>query len=403
MPEGLSDNLLELAERVQKSERYLFFKHVNVGRLLSQDFSELEHLAELTLASLIELITMEGCSALELGSQQAKSLCELLRAIIDEDKSGALLETSEPVPSLETAPASSVQSEIDLRQILDQLSKHDCFSDLRHRTLGEFWKPHWVPAPFEEMLTIQQLVSMDISSLFKKKMVSESRIECMVKALEAALVTLESASPPPQLTSRAPAVVTSSSVSSKELFDSTFFESLGDRAVLELVFKHAKEGDDEGFSDFLAHLREACTIEELLLFLGDEPLLPKLTKKTSSLVASCFGKEVVLQVRHLLQGPGVALEVLAGALSRGNARFDTIIGFLSLVVARSLCAQAVEYKGRINTNFWSTNASLLSMVIAEIEKKKVAALEAAALLDPKLHKWCKSHGGRDKKRMERRK
>ncbi len=403
MPEGLSDNLLELAERVQKSERYLFFKHVNVGRLLSQDFSELEHLAELTLASLIELITMEGCSALELGSQQAKSLCELLRAIIDEDKTGALLETSEPAPSLETAPASSVQSEIDLRQILDQLSKHDCFSDLRHRTLGEFWKPHWVPAPFEEMLTIQQLVSMDISSLFKKKMVSESRIECMVKALEAALVTLESASPPPQLTSRAPAVVNSSSVSSKELFDTTSFESLGDRAVLELVFKHAKAGDFEGFSDFLAHLREACTIEELLLFLGDEPLLPKLTKKTDSLASSCFGSEVVLQVRYLLQGPGVALEVLAGALSRGNARFDTIIGFLSLVVARSLGAQPVEYNGRTNTNFWSTNVSLLSMVIAEIEKNKVAALEAAALLDPKLHKWCKSHGGKDKKRMERRK
>lgn len=403
MQEGLSGNLLELAERVKKSDRYLFFKHVNVGRLLSQDFSELEHLAELTLASLIELITMEGCSALELGPKQAKSLCELLTAIIDEEKSGALLETSDPAPSMETDSCNSVQYEIDLRQILDRLSKHDRFSELRHRTLGEFWKPNWVPAPFEEMLTIQQLVSMDISSLFKKKMVSESRIECMARALEAALATLESASLPPQLTSRAPAVVNSSSVSSKELFDSTSFESLGDRAVLELVFKHAKEGDCEGFSDFLAHLREACTIEELLLFLGDEPLLPKLTKKTDSLVASCFGKDVVLQVRYLLQGPGVALEVLAGALSRGANSFDTTIGFLSLVVARSLGAQAVEYKGRVNKNFWSTNASLLSMVLAEIDKKKVVAPEVAVLLDPKLHKWCKSHGGRDKRRMERRK
>jgi hypothetical protein len=396
----ISETLCTLANRLRESKRYAFFKHVNLGRLLSRDFAELDHLAELTLSSLIELITLEGTTSLSLQEEQIESLCELLSAMLEDEPSNILPVSASIEESASDFAVNSVQLELDLRDNLKRLAEHKRYQEVKDKPLGEFWKPGWLPAPFEEMLTIKQLGSMDLSVLFKKKMVSDSRVECMVLALEAALDAITDDS---QTIETVETVETDSNERLREsLFEDIAVDNLGHRAILEVVRLQHGEPRYRAICLFIDEIAQKLSTEELLILLGEQQVPTKLQKRLKAIITKCLEERTVKTISYLLQGPGIDLEVIGHICVGEDLKYDAVIGFVALLVARGLGAQAVEHAGHISQRYWSVNPSLLEQILSELGPKSRVE-DIYIHLDPKLHAWCQSHGGAVKKRTEKRK
>ena len=397
MSQKISETLCTLANRLRESKRYAFFKHVNLGRLLSRDFAELDHLAELTLSSLIELITREGTSSLSLQEEQIGSLCELLSAMLEDEPSNILPVSASIEESASDVAVNSIQLELDLRDNLKRLAEHKRYKEVKDKPLGEFWKPAWLPAPFEEMLTIKQLGSMDLSVLFKKKMVSDSRVECMVLALEAALDAITDDSQMIETVE-----IDSNERFSESLFEDIVVDNLGHRAILEVVRLQHGEPRYRAICFFIDEIAQKLSTGELLLLLGEQQVPAKLQKRLKAIITKCLEERAVKTISYLLQGPGVDLEVVGHMCVGEELKYDAVIGFVALLVVRGLGAQAVEHAGHISQRYWSVNPCLLEHILSEIGPQSRVD-DICIHLDPKLHAWCQSHGGAVKKRTEKRK
>jgi hypothetical protein len=307
-----------------------------------------------------------------------------------------------PVSASIEEPASdfavnSIQLELDLRDNLKRLAEHKRYREVKDKPLGEFWKPAWLPAPFEEMLTIKQLGSMDLSVLFKKKMVSDSRVECMVLALEAALDAITDNSQ----------TIETLDTDSNERFSESLFEDiavdiLGHRAILEVVGLRHGEPRYRTICFFIAEIAQKLSTEEVLLVLGEHQVPTKLQKRLKAIITKCLEEPTVKTISYLLQGPGVDLEVVGHICVGEELKYDAVIGFVALLVVRGLGAQAVEHAGHISQRYWSVNPYLLEQVLSEVGLQNRVD-DISIHLDPKLHRWCQSHGGPVKKRTEKRK
>lgn len=392
--EPLLLELQEMSARIRDASTYGLFQHVDIGRLLPETFSEVGHSGDLTLTILIDTILSNDINTLALTAQQIQVVLELLSALIQTNESI----DRDDIESEPEAVINSVQLELELREKLARLAEHPEYDKIAHQTLGQFWQKDWLPAPFEEMLTIQQLQTMDLSVLFKKKMVSETRITCMVHALEAALNTIAEPHSQPLRTS------TEAKADKRPPFQVEMFsENLEKQALIELVLRHY---DDEVYQAVKAFLRGIIETIQLpiLTTLSDTACVPpNLQRKILNQIQCHLPDCRVSHIQQMLQGPGVSLRTISSVLADNEADFDAVWGFTALAVARGLGAEPVEYKGFRTTNFWTVNPSLLAVVMESDARKRGKRVKDVELLDPILHSWCRSHEGELKPRKDKRK
>lgn len=392
--EQLAEELLEISAELRNSSAYNVFQHVDLGRLLPDTFGQSSHVSALTIDSVVEHIVNHDTAALALNASQIKALTELLYKLMDAHHP---IETESNNRENESV-INSVQIEAGLRENLGLVCQHPRYPEIADKTLSEFWDRTWLPAPFEEMLTIRQLTGMDLSVLFKKKMVSDTRIICIANALKAAYKSLElqglsvvqqpahSECPEP----RTPIVA----------FDA---ESLEQQALLELVTLYHRNLCSSSVASFVDKLFETLSPDQILLLPRQSSVSAEVQNKIRKHLREHFDLEAVKHAQYLLQGPGVSLQMLASVLIGRAQPFNAVSGFVAASVARGLGAEPVEYKGVRNTRFWTINPKLLSSVIETLNLDKRKKTDNCAHLDPILQAWCRSHGGAGKKRTDTRK
>lgn len=393
----LAEELFEVSAELRNSSAYNVFQHVDLGRLLPDTFGRSSHVSALTVDSVINHIVNHDTAALALNASQIKALTELLSKLMDVHHP-----TEPEVNNRENESViNSVQLEATLRENLGLVSQHPRYADIADKTLSEFWDETWLPAPFEEMLTIRQLTGMDLSVLFKKKMVSDTRISCIAKALETAHKSVESSGfrvvQQPVYQQPVYGEDSKASLPPPPVF---YAETLEQQALLELVTLHHRTLCSSSTASFVDKLFEALTPDQLLLLPSQTTVLESVEKKIGKLLQEHFTPEALEHAGYLLQGPGVSLQMLASVLMGRAQPFNAVSGFVAVAVARGLGAEPVDYKGVRNPRFWTVNLRLLRSVIEtpDLNKRKTCSH-----LDPILHSWCRSHGGAGKKRTDTRK
>jgi hypothetical protein len=412
--------LVELSEALQQfasSPRFNFLKTLQVGRFVGTAPISLGILGEFTFEKLVELGTKKIAKLKWLNKEQESLLVTLLQALGDGE-AGDLFSPPPPIsPRIrerveeaqeQDAPeeiVSSVQLEIDLRDRLQELKNDPRFESLRFRSLGQFWDSSWPRAPFEESFTLEQLIELDMSTLFRKRTMSSSRIMYMTKALGRALQGGREASRDeprtPQPVVNPPVQQLSSNSASEvsaELVEVSWREAATrggavELAVLEYFLESCSlaRSSSRPLESALATLPSYLSGDQFLSVLDAGPLDDDIVEAVGRWIASSHVESSVKALSMMLQGPGVSLstvvEVFFGETFRGaNARIG------AQVVARILGAQEVSIAGRVCGAVWSLNPELIRIIVKHIEESRTLCAgdslrSILPAMDPILQTW----------------
>ncbi len=424
--------LSEAIQAFAATPRYQFLRALQVGRFLNPDEEGIGVVSELTFEKLVELGSAKIAKLRWLSEPQEARLISLLSALSDEIVTPNPLEmliTPPPRPSPlssnyipeEEEGLSSAEVENRLREILLQLSSHPQFKLVAHKPLSTFWSDDWPRAPFEEAMSLDQLCSMDLAVLWKKRTTTSRRIDRMARAAQAALnqlnssvnavkddeveVTQEDSQSVPErrkltVVPQQPRALSRStlevSASRHRWMEETLelhpLERVGIRKFLEVCLQPDVKNDLIGsmirivietisLSDFISLLSPDWSIECATPAIRLFSALPEVQGNSTS-------------IRLALQGPGVHISVLR-KLSPVFEN-DPEVGELALIaVVKMLGASEVSIKGEICKKVYSLNPGLLETVLAGIsvfDKKEPVRTIAQFLpnLDVHLATWLKS-------------
>ena len=305
-------------------------------------------------------------------------------------------------------PIGSVPLELALRENLSKITAHSRYQEVKKRRVGDFWDSSWTPAPFEEAITIDQLAGLDLATLFKKRMVTDTRVQSILRALNRVIDFLVRQDQVDPSTSSSPSLKEASapvtdpkdkikderpqnykkiSISIADLGASA--ESLAIWEALNSDESHLLGGLDLA-SDLVSFFAPARCVSIILgaeLSKAEQHLLKKMVNRAIS-------SEVRELVLSLLRAPAVRVDSIAQALFGADLSISAHKRCIASLVARGLSAQEVSYKGRIFRGFWTTQPKLVAEIIRTIKPDKkprrsstqrAAPKELIKLLDPLLH------------------
>jgi len=392
----LNKQLQEALSLFSHSARFPLLKTVQVGRLMPEGSQLLGDLAELTFEQLVERVEIATDTNVSINQESEQALLHLLSALSedggessqlapDEDISVVIPDsfTSIDIPTLDDdlkrlseipnedepptdVPVGSVPLELALRANLTKITAHDKYNLVKQRRVGDFWDPKWTPAPFEESITIEQLAGLDLATLFKKRMVTDTRVQSILRALNRVLEFLgenssslvspidrhvkaaESYPEPPRERREQPQIMKfrgtppeiGASVEALAIWES-INGSFANEAELRI-------GDPIALK-FLSCFSPERSVEILLgkdLLKNEQSVLSKIINDGISTGA----RELTLA---LLKGPGVKVDLIAKAIFGADAQVSSYTRCIATLVARGLLAKPVEKRGRQLSGFWA--------------------------------------------------
>jgi hypothetical protein len=414
---GHQATLVELSEALQNfaaSPRFGFLKTLQVGRFVGSAPTSLGILGECTFEKLVELGTNKIAKLRWLSKEQEALLITLLQALSEGD-AGELFSPPPPIrpavrPSSEQPKqeqqceevVSSVQVEIDLRERLQALKGSPEFDRLRHCALGQFWDVAWPRAPFEESFTLEQLIDLDMSILFRKRTMSSSRILYMTKAIDRALGNTESLTTGAE-TCKAhnaerpiPAEVLSHDVTEEEVLQWRA-PPLNPEPLELAVLQHLLEAcsrahlSSKPLERALAMLPQHLTGDQVLSLLSTGPLDKHIGVATSEWRTHRDVQDAIRPLQLILQGPGISLTSLAEIFT--GDRFEGANGLLGVqIVVRMLGAEQVSIGSSVCRGVWSLNPEALRALISHLRgvrkcSPKTALQAILPEIDPILRVW----------------
>lgn len=413
--------LVELSEALQHfaaSPRFNFLKTLQVGRFIGSAPISLGILGEFTFEKLVELGTKKIAKLKWLNREQECLLVTLLDALSEGD-SGELFCPPPPIsPQIpETADdpgvqeyseevLSSVQVEIDLRDRLHALKRHTDFESLRVRSLGHFWDPTWPRAPFEESFTLEQLIELDMSTLFRKRTMTSSRIRYMTKALDRALGRKDEPLVPESIGTHAimgptarhtpPTPVVSSLAPSSNALDwrtHATSPSPHESVVLESFLEACgnARGSSRPLERALSELPGYLSGDDFLILLDTEPLNASVRAAVRGWLNSPAVEQAAKPLAIMLQGPGVGLPTIAELFT--SESFPGASALLAAhVVVRILGAREVSVSNSVCKGVWSLNPDAVGFIVGHLRGTQSSSVRDSLraicpALDPILQTW----------------
>ncbi len=406
------------------SPRFGFLKSIQVGPLLGDDASTLGPLAEMTFEELIAAADEHSSHLHTLDDSQERLLVAVLHALAEGEEPESVepgFDTSEEseVPVEEESSATtfnSVQCELELRDRVGHLKAHPALDRVADLTLGTFWGPETPRAPFEESLTVRQFLALDLGVLAKKRSMTSVRMRALAVALEGAARRLETLGearphasgvvPTPIHEPRQPHRVRDTVVRHR------WYGYAGERSPLEMalvecVMNASSDDERDAMNLFgaLHHFCSAFTVSDFLLIMNGGQLSVTTRRKLTAWVNSGALREVIPAVRMALQGPGIHISRIAGALQAHNSP-GAIYAIVGTLIARGLGAQQVSVEGAVCLGVWSCNPGLVPLLMCQVsgEKKSGGAGLLSSLcpdLDPFLHSWMQGFVSPQKKAKKR--
>jgi hypothetical protein len=389
-------------EAFGSSSRYGFLKSLQIGKLIGADADSLGEIAELTFEGLIELGTEHLHS---LSMVQKRVLTSTLFALSEGDPTAP---SEFSAVDADGAVINSVQAEIALRERLQALQSHPQFAKNKLQKLGNFWDATWPRAPFEEAFTLSQLVSIDLSTLQKKRSVGPSRIVLLTKAVDRVLSSLsgmddetnqqEKPVAKPSRPEPIPQRAVSLTVEEprlhpwmSELGKLTIFEA----ALLEYVLQQPARlvECDDSKAALVGSIATVFSASEIVLLAQlNEPSKPLAKKLKAWLVAHKNESEVAM-LQEALQGPGLHVDRILALLNINDwpPSFGRLVAVMLL---RAIGAQPIKFNSQECREVFSLNPSLAQLLVSGLKgsTKSAAALSnllkvACPAMDPFLHSW----------------
>lgn len=429
--------LSEAIQRFAASPRYSFLRSLQVARFLAPDAEGLGVVSELTFEKLVELGSTKIAKLKWLTKDQETALTTLLKVLGEtesNDATAALIippkrpnRLSPDYLHSDDEGLSSAEVENRLRDNLRKLSENSMFGEISRKTLGSFWDENWPRAPFEEAMTLGQLVDLDLAVLWKKRTTSSGRIDRMAKAVQTALAQLEaegdtkrtpSLSTLPKGPANDETVAPRLAIVRQEVVrqgaqkrkprttldvavdkhpwvadENTLkpLERVGVRRLLEVLLKPEVRNDPVGQlailmidtlspNDFTAVITQEWTIEAITPAISLWKALPEVAGYSSSLINS-------------LSGPGTHIV----ALTKQCAVFgeDSEIGALVVTaLVKMLGAKEVTVKGDQCRGVYSLNPFMLEAVLGTISefdpKDPMRAVKVVIpVIDSHLSDWLR--------------
>lgn len=84
----------------------------------------------------------------------------------------------------------SIKTEQNYLDVLERLRNHPKLSSILQAKMADYWIDQEARAPFEECLTFQQLLSLKVDSLLRKRSINERKLSAIIGAIENCLSTL---------------------------------------------------------------------------------------------------------------------------------------------------------------------------------------------------------------------
>lgn len=401
-------------------------KTLQVGRFIDRQANGLGVIEDLTFEKLIELGSKKLAKLHWMTPEQTETLVKLLQGLTDGTRSGESSGQEEAVPSLglsEPLPFdpqtdelpddefveevdgipvfSSAEAEIRLRDVNAKLSQHVRFDEVARKHLGNFWKQTWTRAPFEEAMTIRQIVEFDVGTLLKKRTMSFRKVTMIVFALQMALDTIEGA----PAETHAPAhgiplrvVPSPTAAESGELLKPAKKPSVWTTSIVrggtaaraavclfERECDHAQVCSDPAWR-WVAEIPTVLTADEFLMVLDwmehsyrGNRLPDSALEAARSKLEKFFDKHpvaVLALIRSAIASAGVPIAVVASSLGE-SALVSPTREMAAFLVLFSLKAEPVHLLDESLPGFWTSRPATIH-AIAE------AILQKLPLTDPEL-------------------
>jgi hypothetical protein len=398
------------------SPRFSLFKGVQIGRLMPEGDDSVAELAELTLEQLVEQAQGQELASLVLSPEQEEGLLHLLMALGEEVECGKLAPdddissvvpdsfSSIDIPTLdaqlreqvgdvdsETAddlPCGSVPLELALRSSLAKIVAHVDYPRVRKMTIGEFWDRSWTAAPFEEAMTIEQFAGLDLAVLFKKRMVTDTRIQSILRALRRVLEELDHPTEISELASdQARAPISSSPKPMQKISPARelgFIQptqlpaSVAAGAVVEILLVA------RGSSELVNAVCSRFSFSECAEIILGQEISKAVYRDLKKIVERLVAREARELIFALLTAPAARIEHIARVLAGVGEPITAASLCVAAVVARGLGARPVMPQPGNSAELWAIDAALKSD------------------LDPYLQEFLKAQGKGKIRRKESR-
>lgn len=396
------DRLTQALREFSASQRYQVFKTIQVGRLMPDEIDEDSKLYATTFEELVDLVKRGQLERILSSTALQDAILHLVLAL-NEDEGEVVQAETKPDDAPETSSdpqeaseddsterfQSSVQLELELRRLLGEIRAHPRYESVRRRTIGEFWDARWTPAPFEEALTLSQLTSLDLTVLFKKKMVSDSRIHNLCQALERVVAELSAGKEVPS-----PAPARGPEPENQAIFDeelATVSEdpSVAALAIYEVLVRGQREQPYSELVSLIDELIMQCSPRECVDVALGKPIHETLKSKVLRIVKQTVSPERLETVSILLQGPAVRVDIIARTISTTSQPATALLRVLATVVAQGLGARPVCHSGIIYHGFWTLNPKILTDYLCSA---RTGRLRSDISVDPFLLRFLQIQG-----------
>lgn len=403
------------------SPRFNFLKSIHVGPLLGDDAKTLSSISDMTFEELVAAVDNNTSDLPQLNDGQERLLTAVLRALA-EGEIAAQPEASFATPedSLEESDDgstettfNSVQCELELRERINQLKAHPGLTRIKDLTVGSFWSPDLPRAPFEESLTIQQLLALDLGVLSKKRSMTSARMRALAQALERGLRTLQGTecnesladndledsslgrkhSQCSQLDSRPSGEDLTGKPVRHRWMGQLDGRSPSEMALVESVMYASLDGERNAhtLSGALHHFCSAFSASDFIAIMNGAPLSVSTRRKLVAWVNSGSLRGIVPLVRMVLQGSGVHISRIASILQTSSSP-AAVYGITAALIVRGLGAQEVMIGDSVCRDVWTCNPGLVPLILSQATAdKRVSVSKALAKtcpdMDPFLHQW----------------
>jgi hypothetical protein len=419
----------EALEEFSRSPRFSLFKGVQIARLMPEGCEDIQGIGEMTVEELLAVVRERGGLPETIAPEHAEALSHLLVVLGEDSESTPLAPdddisvvvpdsfSSIDIPTLDEqlanqntldeeeppgdVPVGSVPLELALRAALSKIVAHKGYADVRARTLGEFWDPEWIGAPFEEAMTIEQLAGLDLAVLFKKRMVTDTRIQSILRALYRAQTYLDEREQVKVGDTHERAVQDTAGVL-REMPETLRRGTVPDTSATPIslgvslppaalaVVEALRAGVSR--SPLAAILLEHFSLHECVAIVCGDQISTRVLRELKELIE----RGVATQTRELalafLRAPAVRISHIAQLVSGGDRDVSAHSLCIAAAVARGLGAVPIRLGVTAGEEYWTLDPDMVSELLKEVHgatgrparKISVTIRDSAHLLDPGL-------------------
>jgi hypothetical protein len=432
----------EAIEAFSHSPRFSLFKGAQIARLMPEGCEDIQGIGDMTVEELLATVQEQGGLPESIAPEHAEALSHLLVVLgedgesiqaVPDDNIQALTPdsfSSVDIPSLDQhladednlgereppgdVPIGSVPLELALRAALAKIVTHNRYPELRTRTLGEFWDPEWVGAPFEEAMTIEQFAGLDLAVLFKKRMVTDTRIQSILRALHRAQSYLERQNLEDHKQGRSEPLGESamnavaghevartlkpSAVAQISELQGQQFQARQLRPSQLMALSPAALAVVEALRSGcerhpLAHaMLERFSLHQCVSIISGAKVSSVLLRELKQIVEHTVALQAQELILALLRAPAVRIAYIAQVLSGYDGELTARSLCIAAAVARGLGAVPIKRGESAGEEFWSMDPELVSKLLkgvsqaAKQRKQKMTIIISASapLIDPAL-------------------